>query len=418
MSFRDTRGDTVYLDTPSDSSSTANQSAPEIATPVLEYRWAREWGRRSLFSVRPEIHAVATASGGTYSFDGGISAEAYAFNNRIQLASVGATLIVPDPNHENGNNIVRAWTSCFGADVFPRIDEAHSWNTSFSVNRDFPIRSVSSPPYSATILIVFVPVTFSVQAELQHNARLTGSADSNAARLGFGPTLGVWLVGSVGIGSSTAVLEAGVSGRLELVSIGPQLSLNIEKRRSPFPPVGVVSSNLRFAGTVLSGGFELYACADLRWLGLGRKCAKKLIVRWNGIPFSSPVGDASLVEGTIACSPDCSPSLCCDRCGGICPGQQVCDVASSCDRGSGACVPVPCPAGQTRCDTGCFNLQTDPSHCGSCSNVCPDRSLCTNGGCEPDTIIRRRVCRPGTYPCPDCDRCGASPAECRRACGG
>jgi hypothetical protein len=35
----------------------------------------------------------------------------------------------------------------------------------------------------------------------------------------------------------------------------------------------------------------------------------------------------------------------------------------------------------TMCPDGCFDLDTDPLHCGSCSTVCIGGQICSNGGC-------------------------------------
>ena len=48
---------------------------------------------------------------------------------------------------------------------------------------------------------------------------------------------------------------------------------------------------------------------------------------------------------------------------------------------AGMCV---CSADHTLCDRGdgCFDLETDPLHCGSCDTVCPDGSTCEAGLCR------------------------------------
>jgi hypothetical protein len=41
-----------------------------------------------------------------------------------------------------------------------------------------------------------------------------------------------------------------------------------------------------------------------------------------------------------------------------------------------------CASAYTQCDLACFNLQTDPNHCGSCDNVCPAGEPCVGGKCQ------------------------------------
>jgi hypothetical protein len=40
-----------------------------------------------------------------------------------------------------------------------------------------------------------------------------------------------------------------------------------------------------------------------------------------------------------------------------------------------------CPAGQTRCNDRCVNLQTSENHCGSCRNRCRSTQTCCKGRC-------------------------------------
>jgi hypothetical protein len=41
-----------------------------------------------------------------------------------------------------------------------------------------------------------------------------------------------------------------------------------------------------------------------------------------------------------------------------------------------------CTAGQTSCMDGCYNLATDPKHCGTCTNSCPKGLLCEDSTCR------------------------------------
>jgi alpha-tubulin suppressor-like RCC1 family protein len=65
-------------------------------------------------------------------------------------------------------------------------------------------------------------------------------------------------------------------------------------------------------------------------------------------------------------------------------------LASSC-RGPGTQV-ITCPDGYTQCGSDCVDLQNDPSHCGSCDNMCPADQQCFSGTCMPR-------CPDGQHPC-------------------
>jgi len=51
-----------------------------------------------------------------------------------------------------------------------------------------------------------------------------------------------------------------------------------------------------------------------------------------------------------------------------------------------------CPAGQTRCNERCVNLQRNERHCGECFNRCAEETTCVNGACCPNA----QVCGTGT----------------------
>ncbi len=66
----------------------------------------------------------------------------------------------------------------------------------------------------------------------------------------------------------------------------------------------------------------------------------------------------------------------CGMCGRACTTGEVCSA--------GVCT-LTCPAGQTACGAGCFDLQTSAAHCGGCSMACPSAanavSRCDTGRC-------------------------------------
>lgn len=81
---------------------------------------------------------------------------------------------------------------------------------------------------------------------------------------------------------------------------------------------------------------------------------------------------------------------------------------------AGACVPepegVPCGPGTTSCGAACYDLASDPIHCGSCTIQCDAREVCTDGAC---------ACAAGLTSCAgDCVELGTSLhcAGCGDAC--
>lgn len=105
--------------------------------------------------------------------------------------------------------------------------------------------------------------------------------------------------------------------------------------------------------------------------------------------------------------------------GNGCPSGQVC-MGSSCSvadptdaSGTGGGGDGMCEEGRTMCMGGCYNLQTNPMHCGACDTVCPFGTTCTAGVCTcPGTLT---LCN-GRCVNTDSDQgnCGA----CNNACTG
>ena len=102
---------------------------------------------------------------------------------------------------------------------------------------------------------------------------------------------------------------------------------------------------------------------------------------------ATAAGDATPIPDlTAAASDACSANLSsdpdnCGACARRCCAGQLCSV--------GQCV-TECAAGLTACaytvDMGCVggqctDLASDPSHCGSCTNVCADGKRCVQGIC-------------------------------------
>ena len=81
---------------------------------------------------------------------------------------------------------------------------------------------------------------------------------------------------------------------------------------------------------------------------------------------------------TISTTP-CSPFIC-----GVTSCLTSCTSSSQCVSGaaclSGSCQS--CASGQSVCGNACAYLQSDPNHCGNCTNSCSGgTALCVSGGC-------------------------------------
>ncbi len=167
-------------------------------------------------------------------------------------------------------------------------------------------------------------------------------------------------------------------------------------------------------------------------------------------------------DGYHACGDEClddtSPASCGDRCSPCLPPADADAVCSdgSCDfechpgflRQGDACIAcdseqacgpecAPCPAGTTCCGDGCYDLLTDPNHCGGCDTHCPtpasdvccfgqgccnaDQPQCCGDGCCLDTdqccdAAQPFCCESGGTCCPDGCCPAASPVCCGPGC--
>jgi hypothetical protein len=54
-----------------------------------------------------------------------------------------------------------------------------------------------------------------------------------------------------------------------------------------------------------------------------------------------------------------------------------------------------CGAGKMACGTMCTDPMTDPLHCGTCMNACPDGQVCASGACSPPPTATIHVCPGG-----------------------
>jgi alpha-tubulin suppressor-like RCC1 family protein len=96
-------------------------------------------------------------------------------------------------------------------------------------------------------------------------------------------------------------------------------------------------------------------------------------------------------------------------------GSEADADAAPTDGGSGdeasLCIPS-----QTMCNTVCVDLQTDPLHCGNCTNRCSDKGICSQGSCTCPGIqpgLCNGVC---TDLATDRDNCGACGHVCPWGC--
>jgi len=68
--------------------------------------------------------------------------------------------------------------------------------------------------------------------------------------------------------------------------------------------------------------------------------------------------------------------------------NRSCSAGQSCRQGVcvrfDPCADVICPtlAGMQCCDGACYDLQSDPSHCGSCNRTCSAGRVCIDGACR------------------------------------
>jgi hypothetical protein len=100
----------------------------------------------------------------------------------------------------------------------------------------------------------------------------------------------------------------------------------------------------------------------------------------------------------------------------------VCCAAGSsatCVIGTICCSSAQCDPGDTCCGGLCFNLQTDPEHCGSCDNDCPETKAdgCKNGECtcgNAPACLQSTTCCPGG--CVDTATDTANCGGCGKAC--
>jgi hypothetical protein len=133
-------------------------------------------------------------------------------------------------------------------------------------------------------------------------------------------------------------------------------------------------------------------------------------------------GQEECQDQRCVCVPDCDGKVCGDDgCTGTC--EPGCPADSTCTDGGTICLcdfvtcdSACCPAGESCCDDGCANLESNPNHCGACGNACGADQVCQGGVCGvacgsdfcPATseICVNDVCQACTV------TCTGTPAEC------
>ena len=98
--------------------------------------------------------------------------------------------------------------------------------------------------------------------------------------------------------------------------------------------------------------------------------------------------------GCVMCGPDCvdvsSDPQNCGSCGDSCGDGKICvngDCTDACDPACKGDLEVcdgdqcVCRSGLTPCEGECVDLRTDPSHCGTCGDACPE--ACGDSTCQP-----------------------------------
>jgi hypothetical protein len=119
------------------------------------------------------------------------------------------------------------------------------------------------------------------------------------------------------------------------------------------------------------------------------------------------------------CTPSCGSKVCGDNgCGGACgacSGSQTCDATGQC------VTPTPtCAAPKQMCGAACVDVQSDATHCGTCSKACASGELCSAGTCKAGG------CATGLTQCgsgcvdltKDPNNCNACGSVCSGTCAG
>ena len=155
------------------------------------------------------------------------------------------------------------------------------------------------------------------------------------------------------------------------------------------------------AGFGLCGGFCINLQTDPGHCGAcPTMCSSSQICRGGVCVTGTPdggtgpapdAGPVTCAAGLTACGGVCNnlqadPNHC-GTCTTVCSATQVCSAGrcsstGGSDAGSPDAGSVTCSAGLTNCGGVCNDLQADPSHCGTCTTVCPAGQFCSAGRCS------------------------------------
>ncbi len=146
-----------------------------------------------------------------------------------------------------------------------------------------------------------------------------------------------------------------------------------------------------FCGTGGAGGCGV-ACGDREYCDGTGKCACR------------PGLKSCTVAGTTAptCLNTAGSPFACGDCGKTCLGTEIC-IGGACKAAATAC-----PTGQSKCTfggtggttlAGCYDLNKDDTHCGTCGTTCNNDEICVAGRCRG--YVPAVTCT--TCPCTDCN---------------
>ncbi|HXU70839.1 MAG TPA: hypothetical protein VN947_15985 [Polyangia bacterium] len=135
-------------------------------------------------------------------------------------------------------------------------------------------------------------------------------------------------------------------------------------------------------------------------------------------------GGATCNQNQLCCNATCTPQNGgnCGACGHMCkPGETCANNSCSCN-GDGACTGNQscCPAGATTGGGGCFDLATDPNHCGDCNTHCTPGDACVSGHCMATPCnppcMNGNTCVGGQCRCNGSGACGDNKTCCADGC--